>query len=188
MGDEQLRRGERRWRASGAPEDEARYLRERLRAGRIDLVRLALAAECGHPGARQALGRRLDVALEPLRGLAARAERAGDDEARARAAVALAHALLGAAAAPLARSLAEAALVTTEEWLRCPCPPHLGHALRAWRALAPQATPGGAPSGDAAADLLRRAVDAVERQGLAARGALHLRVAWLPWLVQAAAR
>lgn len=188
MADEQLRWGERRWRATGSPEDEARHLRERMRAGRVDLVRLALAAECGHAAARVALNRRPAGSGEPLRRLAARAERAGDDEARARAAVALAHALLGAAAEARARSLAEAALSGTEEWLRCPCPAHMHHALKAWRAVAP-AGPASAPaSPDVAAELLRRAVAAIERQGLGAHGVAHLRVTWLPWLVAAAAR
>lgn len=187
MADEQLRRGERRWRATGSPDDEARHLRERMRAGRVDLVRLALAAECGHPAARVALGRRPGTD-EPLRGLVARAERAGDDEARVRAAVALAHALLGAADGAQLRALAEAALSSTEDWIRCPCPAHMLHALKAWRAVAP-AGPTTAPgSPDVAAELLRRAVAAIERQGLAARGVAHLRVTWLPWLVAAAAR
>src|SRR5690606_28644373 len=113
---------------------------------------------------------------------------AGDDEARVRAAVALAHALLGAAGEAKLRALAEAALSRTEDWLRCPCPAHMLHALEAWRAVAP-ADPGRVRANpDVAAELLRRAVAAIERHGLGSHALAHLRVTWLPWLVAAAAR
>jgi hypothetical protein len=192
MSDERLRWGERHWRKSGSPEDEVRHLRARLRAGRVDLVRLALAAECGHPAARAALGDRpLDTAPPSLRELTARVERAGDDEARVRAAAALAHALFGheAQEEPVRRG-AERALDATEEWLRCRCPGHLGNALRAWGDVAPEPVPAWLPPAAAtsaasadAATLLRLAVGAVERAGVTARGLAHLRVSWLPWLV-----
>ena len=44
---EPLRELERRWRETGAVEDEARYLAERLRTGRLSRERLALAASLG---------------------------------------------------------------------------------------------------------------------------------------------
>lgn len=47
--DDALRELERRWRASAAPEDEAAWLRARVRAGKLDPWRLELAAACGHP-------------------------------------------------------------------------------------------------------------------------------------------
>ncbi len=50
--DEKLRELERAWRASGAAEDEAALLRERVRVGDPDEHRLALAAYLGHPAAR----------------------------------------------------------------------------------------------------------------------------------------
>lgn len=44
------------WAASGAIEDEAAYLRERVLQREVSLERLGLAGECGHPAARMALG------------------------------------------------------------------------------------------------------------------------------------
>lgn len=183
MSDEQLRRGERRWRAGGSPDDEVSHLRARLRAGRVDPIRLALAAECGHAAARAALGRPTLVPQDQrsLRAVASRVERAADDEARVRATVTLAHALLAVATDHVARGAAERALGATEEWLRCPCPGHLGLALRGWGALDRLDAPD--PGADGAAALLRVAVRAVERRGLARRAVAHLRVTWLPWLV-----
>lgn len=54
MSDERLRELERRWEETGAVEDEAAYLLERVRAGELTLRRLGLAAYCGHEGARVA--------------------------------------------------------------------------------------------------------------------------------------
>lgn len=56
MTDSQLRELERRWRETGAVEDEARYLLERVRAGDLEQEKLELAAYCGHEGARAGLG------------------------------------------------------------------------------------------------------------------------------------
>lgn len=182
--DEQLRRGERRWRASGAPEDEVRHLRQGLRAGRVDLVRLALAAECGHAAARAALER----APRPpgdLDDLVGRVARAADDEARVRAAAALAQAALGGAGPPAERRAAERALCAADEWLRCPCPAHLGQALRDFSALAGRVAP--PRTAEPLAALLRLAVAGLARRGLGGSGAAHLRHLWLPWLVAAAA-
>jgi hypothetical protein len=55
MSDEQRRRLERAGRASASPEDQARWLLERLRAGDLDLDRLALATHLGHAPAGAAL-------------------------------------------------------------------------------------------------------------------------------------
>lgn len=182
MSDEQLRWGERRWRANGSHDDEVRHLSARLRAGRVDPIRLALAAECGHAAARAALGRTPPAPDgRSLRDLATRVERAADDEARVRATMTLAHALLAAASDQVARAAAERALAATEEWLRCPCPGHLGLALRGWGALDRLETRD--PRADGAAALLRVAVRAIERRGLARLALAHLRVTWLPWLV-----
>ena len=54
--DERERELERRFRASRSSEDEAAWLRERLRAGRLQAERLRLAALVGHPAACQAVG------------------------------------------------------------------------------------------------------------------------------------
>lgn len=55
MSDVELRDLERRWRASGAVEDEARWHVARVRAGALEPERLALAAWTGWPGAALAV-------------------------------------------------------------------------------------------------------------------------------------
>ena len=54
MSDSKLRELERRWRETKSVEDEAAYLRERVRVGDLTQERLELAAYCGHEGARRA--------------------------------------------------------------------------------------------------------------------------------------
>jgi len=56
MSDAKLRELERRWKESGAVEDEAAYLLERVRVGDLEREKLELAAYCDHPAARLALG------------------------------------------------------------------------------------------------------------------------------------
>ncbi|MCO5166329.1 MAG: hypothetical protein M9894_08195 [Planctomycetes bacterium] len=56
MSDEALRALERTWRRSGHPDDEARYLAEALRAGRLARPRVEVAAYLRHGPARAALG------------------------------------------------------------------------------------------------------------------------------------
>jgi len=56
MSDEALRELERRWRASGAVEDEAAWLAARLRVGAQNASALRLRALLGEPAARLALG------------------------------------------------------------------------------------------------------------------------------------
>lgn len=51
MSDSKLRELERRWKETGAVEDEAAYLLERVRAGDLTQERLELAAYCGHEAA-----------------------------------------------------------------------------------------------------------------------------------------
>lgn len=57
MSDARLRELERRWRETGAVDDEAAYLLERVRSGDLDSRRLHAAADCGHAAACAALGR-----------------------------------------------------------------------------------------------------------------------------------
>ncbi|MBX3467877.1 MAG: hypothetical protein KF878_13435 [Planctomycetes bacterium] len=110
--------------------------------------------------------------------------RAADDEARIRAAAALARAALGGSRPPAAeRRAAERALSAADEWLRCPCPAHLGQALRDFSALAGRVAP--PRTDDPLAALLRLAVAGLARRGLGGSGAAHLRHLWLPWLVSA---
>ncbi|MEZ6184975.1 MAG: hypothetical protein R3F62_08205 [Planctomycetota bacterium] len=61
MTDATLSELERRWRASRSPEDEAAYLRERVRTGDLPLLRLEVAAWCGWATADLALGRAPDA-------------------------------------------------------------------------------------------------------------------------------
>lgn len=134
MSDAGLRELERRWRASGAPGDEARVLAERLRQGALSRERLELAAHVGHVAAREALGvvpaGRLPlarwVALLDDAGRVALL-RSGRDDALAR---------LGAAAAPLSPNLASAGLAL-QVWCACPCADH----ARAVREARPAARP-----------------------------------------------
>lgn len=55
MTDDRIRNLERRWRETGALEDEVSYILERLRSGGLTKNQLGLAAYCGHPAARLAL-------------------------------------------------------------------------------------------------------------------------------------
>lgn len=57
MSDAELRELERRWSSGGDLEDEAAWLRARVRAGELDLDRLERAAAAGHEGAARALER-----------------------------------------------------------------------------------------------------------------------------------
>lgn len=68
--DASLQALERRWRQTGAAEDEARWLLARLRAGDLPRERLVFAADLGHEGACVALNRPVDraEAVERLRG------------------------------------------------------------------------------------------------------------------------
>lgn len=56
MSDERLRELERRWTESGSVNDEAAYLKQRVRAGDLSQERLDLAAYCGREAALVALG------------------------------------------------------------------------------------------------------------------------------------
>lgn len=124
MSDARLRDAERRWRDTGAVEDEADYLRERLRAGDLAQTALELAAECGYEPAALALGRPLErpetivtwargvarhgtlVAVRIVVALAAAVEELADDHSRG--------CLHAAEAYALAPSLE--ASVECEEW------------------------------------------------------------------------
>lgn len=71
MSDARLRELERRWRETGASEDEASCLRERLRAGQLTPERLELAARCAHPAARLVAGPELPLLEDLVAGLPA---------------------------------------------------------------------------------------------------------------------
>lgn len=58
MSDARLRELKRRWQQSGAVDDEAAFLRERVRVGDLTALRLRIAAYAGVPGAILAYGAR----------------------------------------------------------------------------------------------------------------------------------
>ena len=58
MSDSRLRTLERRWKETGAAEDEAAYLIERMRVGGLSQERLLIAAQLGHQPSQQALHRK----------------------------------------------------------------------------------------------------------------------------------
>lgn len=70
MTDARLRELERRFAASGAPGDEAAWLRERLRTGAASRAELEVRAGLGEPGARAALGLEVAPALAEALGAA----------------------------------------------------------------------------------------------------------------------
>lgn len=57
MSDQRLRTLERRWKKTGAVQDEAAWLRARVQAGELEQTRLKLAARLGHTAARLAAHR-----------------------------------------------------------------------------------------------------------------------------------
>ncbi len=91
MSDERLRELERRARETGAPDDQAAWLVERLRMGRLTRRRLQAAAHCGHEGARLVLGTK--GLPEPTREWARRLVEAGERELAVVALAAVARAL-----------------------------------------------------------------------------------------------
>jgi hypothetical protein len=137
MSDEQVRELERRWRASGSIEDEAKYFAERMRVGDLPRRRLELAAYCGHAAALLVLGGEPpSLELVPwiegidrwgkeayVRGLVAMAEASfhlwKEPEAprpRRRRSV--------QPASPNGQVLLQRALDAARAWLQCPCAHH----------------------------------------------------------------
>lgn len=66
MSDTKLREAERQWRETGSAEDEAVYLRERMRAGGLAKQRVELAAWAGDPAARIVVGAREPWSVVPF--------------------------------------------------------------------------------------------------------------------------
>lgn len=77
MSDEDVRDAERRWRASGSVEDQAAWLRARVRAGALPLAHVHAAAFLGHEAAR-----RVEPAPWPEDGAAARSPSVSETEGR----------------------------------------------------------------------------------------------------------
>lgn len=127
MTDERVRALERRWRETGAAEDEAAWLAERARLGELARDALELAALAGHAAARLVLGARaIDTPRDDEAWVAAIAERSEPAVVRiARAAVG--HVLDVHAAAgrevPAPEHTTEV-MALVDDWLACPCGAH----------------------------------------------------------------
>lgn len=140
MPDARLRELERRWRETGAEEDEVALLTERLRAGLLDPARARLAALLGCPRAGRAMG-----TVRGDRSLPALAVHLGHDGpvTLARAVIAAARATSWAwddeRAPPGAPARFERALVAAEVWAVCPCDAHEDVAVREGRSAIPLA-------------------------------------------------
>jgi hypothetical protein len=122
VSDEHLRELERRSKETGSPEDEAAWIRERVRIGELARERVELAAYCGHAGARLvSVGQVVPtVSADWLQGL----YRWGETT-YARATLACSRSLLPAPSEqPYAQTLQQA-MAAAEALLRCPCKEHL---------------------------------------------------------------
>ena len=119
MSDAKLRELERQWRESGSIEDEAAYLRERVRAGDLTQERLELAAYFGHAAAGHALPAPLIQAATPANLGWERLEADGP-EAVIRGLLAVSRAALNEwERAGRARSRPCASIAAVEAWLAC---------------------------------------------------------------------
>ncbi len=133
MSDEKLRELERRWKGTGAVEDEAAFLLERVRAGELTQERLELAAYCGHQAATAAMAHQpFSGTLEDwVRGLAGFGF-APVDQLAARVAVAVADSVQGGweRRGDDGDDTPQQAIDATRAWIDCPCSNHLRAAER----------------------------------------------------------
>lgn len=131
MADDRLRALERRWKETGAAEDEAAWLREQVRHGDLPAERLRLAAYLGHEPALRVAGDAGVIAVGDWLGPLGEHGR----EACVRVGLAAARAGRLALAAEPARAVIEAA----EAWLICPCGRHealaFDRSVAAWDVL-----------------------------------------------------
>jgi hypothetical protein len=136
MSDEALRALERAYLESRSPADEASWLTARERSGKLSRVHLELAAFCGHPAARLALGGAAPREEPDIRRWCAALERYGP-EASVRAAHAAALSVVrlwderpDPAVAYLGEACPGEQLAAVAEWIECPCEYHVEEALR----------------------------------------------------------
>ena len=129
MSDARLRDLERRWRASGALEDEVAFLREALRSGALEREALHLAAYCRS----EAAARVLDVPMgSPELDVWAAGLLPWGKVALVEAALALAELTLPLWAFCFPRDARmQDAIAATQAWLRCPCAVHVEQAYLA---------------------------------------------------------
>jgi hypothetical protein len=128
VSDERLRELERRWKETGSVEDEAAWLRERVRAGELAQYRVDLACFCEHAGALLAAGRARSVFRPPYPPTDDLTTWPFNKEALTR--FTLAFAQLALDRAPEKDRDANAVLVAVEAWLACPCHDHQVAAYR----------------------------------------------------------
>jgi hypothetical protein len=142
MTDKRIRDLERHWKETEAPQAEAAYLMERLRAGHISAETVELAAYCGNRSARAALP---EAARAPhdLREWVDGLERwplAGERAAleACQAAISIALSLAQSGPQPMSLCASEQlfgpslrAMDATRRWLECPCPTCAQKALEA---------------------------------------------------------
>lgn len=124
MTDDRLRALERRFRETGSVEDEAAWLRGRVRAGELEQELLLLAAWCGSKGARWVAGLQGSHSVGP--DLVTGVVRLGA-VARTDFALALARTQIDLEwEEPQAREHLLRVVAAAREWRRCPCDSHLG--------------------------------------------------------------
>jgi len=124
MGDSRARALERRWKETGALEDEVAYLRERVRAGLLSQERLELLAYCGQPAARAALDNETwETTDDPFQWTSNLLARWGQI-ASVRAAVAAARAAIRVWQTEQDATYQLAAIQAAEDWVLCPCVAH----------------------------------------------------------------
>lgn len=134
MTDARLRELERRWRETGAVEDEATLLRERVRAGNLVPDRLKLAAHCGHAASALALGE-VGTSADPdllawVRGLHAWGLEPGVRVALLAARVVLRVCRSRSGESP-SELEPETVFSAVEAWIACPCEEHSHAAILA---------------------------------------------------------
>jgi hypothetical protein len=120
MSDAKIRQLERRWRESGATEDEANYLKECVRVGILTQTALREAALLGHEAAEQAAGT-TDRATR-LTGFLA-SHPTPSRQAAQRAAIAAARVMVESDAWDGDEVFLEE-LDALEDWVACPCNAH----------------------------------------------------------------
>lgn len=133
MSDARVRELERRWRETGAVDDEAAFLMERVRVGDLPKEGLELAAYCGHEASQAVTSSRgpsEDTSSRPswleemVRGL-----QTWGKTAWVRAAIAASHcALTDSWADNYAEEEPGQAIALAEAWAECPCAPHAAKA------------------------------------------------------------
>lgn len=136
MSDERIRELERRFKETGSVEDEAAWLKERVRVGDLTEERLSLAAYCGHKAARTAQGRQSSYQVPESRlrswfnGLVWAAWSSKPVVVRAANAAARFSVTDWSKQWQTPDDLL-AALQAVDAWLDCPCPQHRSRAKEA---------------------------------------------------------